>query len=79
VNGKSAGLLWHAPFTADCTALLAPGRNHLQVDLITNLGNVLGLLHHRPPMTDPAHFISDYQLSPMGLGGIPELIIKSIR
>lgn len=36
VNGKSAGVLWKAPYRANITALLKPGKNTLEVK-VTNL------------------------------------------
>jgi hypothetical protein len=34
VNGQSAGVLWHAPFMADITALVKPGRNDLKIEVM---------------------------------------------
>jgi len=36
VNGQAAGVLWHAPFRADVTDLLKPGRNEITIK-VTNL------------------------------------------
>jgi len=34
VNGKSAGVLWKAPFSADITALVEPGANKLKIEVM---------------------------------------------
>lgn len=34
VNGKSAGVLWKAPFRADITALVKPGANALKIEVM---------------------------------------------
>jgi hypothetical protein len=34
VNGKSAGVLWKAPFRADITALVKPGTNDLKIEVM---------------------------------------------
>jgi hypothetical protein len=34
VNGKSAGVLWKAPFRADITALVKPGANDLKIEVM---------------------------------------------
>jgi len=34
VNGKSAGVLWQAPFMADITTLVKPGRNELKIEIM---------------------------------------------
>ncbi len=34
VNGKSLGIIWHAPFRVDATSALKPGRNELTVKVI---------------------------------------------
>ena len=36
VNGKNVGVLWHAPFRADVTSALKPGKNDIQIK-VTNL------------------------------------------
>jgi hypothetical protein len=36
INGRSAGILWRAPYQADVTGLLRPGRNQLEIR-VTNL------------------------------------------
>jgi hypothetical protein len=35
VNGKSAGVLWKAPYRADITALVKPGANELKIEVMT--------------------------------------------
>jgi len=76
VNGKHVRHLWCEPFEADCTEFLHQGANVIQADLFSTLGNLIGPLHHKIPWSDPAHFKSAYQLRPLGLGGIPELIVR---
>jgi len=34
VNGKSAGVLWKAPFRADITSLVKPGGNKLKIEVM---------------------------------------------
>ena len=34
VNGKSAGVLWKAPFRADITSLVKPGVNKLKIEVM---------------------------------------------
>ncbi|MCF7675073.1 MAG: hypothetical protein K9N23_10705 [Akkermansiaceae bacterium] len=34
VNGKDAGIVWHAPFRVGIGSLLQPGTNHLEIDVI---------------------------------------------
>jgi hypothetical protein len=34
VNGQSAGVLWKAPFMADVTTLVKPGRNELKIEVM---------------------------------------------
>ena len=31
VNGRSAGVVWHPPYTIDLTSLLKPGKNELRI------------------------------------------------
>jgi hypothetical protein len=76
VNGQAIRDLWCEPFAADCTAALRPGRNRIQVDLFTTLGNLLGLLHHRAPWSDPAHAYDRFFLRPLGLCGVPGLVLE---
>jgi hypothetical protein len=76
VNGKRVSLLWYEPFEADCTEFLHRGVNIIQADLFSNMGNLLGTLHHKLPWMDPAHYRAGYNLRPLGLGGIPELIVS---
>jgi hypothetical protein len=41
VNGKSAGVLWYPPYSADITALLQTGENLLEILVTTNWANRL--------------------------------------
>jgi len=41
VNGKSAGVLWYPPYSADITDLLKPGRNLLEILVTVNWANRL--------------------------------------
>jgi hypothetical protein len=34
VNGKSLGIVWHAPYTVDATAALKPGANEVKIKVI---------------------------------------------
>ncbi len=74
VNGKRVRELWCEPWEADLTRLVRPGSNRLSVDLYTNVGNLLGMLHHVAPWSDIAHRHEEYLLRPVGLGGRPELL-----
>jgi hypothetical protein len=76
VNGQAVRDLWCEPFTADCTAALHAGRNRIQVDLFTTLGNLLGYLHHKSPWVDPAHAYDRFFLRPLGLCGVPALVLE---
>lgn len=74
VNGKTARDLWCEPWETDITRLVRPGSNRLSVDLYSNVGNLLGMLHHIAPWSDIAHRHEGYLLRPVGLGGRPELL-----
>ncbi|MCF7975918.1 MAG: hypothetical protein K9N55_19030 [Phycisphaerae bacterium] len=41
VNGKSAGVLWKAPFRADVTSLVQPGANQLKIEVMNQWINRL--------------------------------------
>jgi hypothetical protein len=41
LNGRSLGLLWHAPFEVDITEALRPGDNHLIVEVVNTPNNAL--------------------------------------
>jgi hypothetical protein len=74
VNGRSAGVLWHAPFKADVTGALKPGVNTVEIE-VTNLwaNRVIGDL--QPNVTKkytwtPLDFLrTESPLLPSGLLG----------
>jgi len=75
VNGAPAVTLWHAPYCADVTGLLRPGRNVLEV-AVTNLwhNRIVGDLRapDAPPRTSTnlkQRFRADMPLLPSGLLG----------
>ena len=49
VNGKSAGVLWKAPFRADITALVKPGANELKIEVMNLWINRLAGDMNLPP------------------------------
>jgi len=49
LNGHDAGAVTWAPYEVDLTPWLRPGRNHLEIELITSLRNLLGPLHYCGP------------------------------
>ncbi|GAB3453633.1 glycosyl hydrolase [Massilia terrae] len=51
VNGKLAGSVWHAPYTADVSSLLVPGANKIEVRVANLALNVLA-----------GHALPDYRL-----------------
>ncbi|MBI4027263.1 MAG: hypothetical protein HY360_19920 [Verrucomicrobia bacterium] len=76
VNNRFVRDLWYEPFEADCTDYFRAGGNLIQADLFANLGNLLGLLHHKRPWSDAAHSTNKYLLRPFGLGAAPALVIR---
>lgn len=49
VNGQPAGAITWAPYEVDITSQLRAGRNHLDIELVTSLRNLLGPLHYCGP------------------------------
>jgi hypothetical protein len=49
VNGQSAGVLWKAPFMADITTLVKPGRNELKIEVMNMWINRLAGDQDLPP------------------------------
>ena len=82
INGKSAGVLWKAPFRVDVTALLHPGSNTLTVD-VTNLW-VNRLIGDKQPNSTPITtttfnpYTADSRLMPSGLLG-PVRILQVLQ
>jgi (4-O-methyl)-D-glucuronate---lignin esterase len=62
LNGKSLGILWHAPYRADATAALRPGVNELSVAVVNAWVNRL-IGDRQPGITTPITFadITPYQ------------------
>jgi hypothetical protein len=74
VNGKSLGIVWHAPFTVDVTGALKPGANSLEVR-VTNLWVNRLIGDQQPGVTSKYTFTAmptykpDAPLRPSGLLG----------
>ncbi|MEI8309719.1 MAG: glycosyl hydrolase [Verrucomicrobiota bacterium] len=75
INGRIVRDVWAPPYEADCTGFLKPGKNEIQIDLFSTLGNTLGFFHYKVPWLDPGHRYEKFFLQPLGLGGAPELRI----
>ena len=78
VNGRLAAVRGWAPYEADITALLKPGRNRIEIEVCGSPRNLLGPNHlpeKRPPWTGPIEFIQtekwveERNLVPYGLFG----------
>jgi len=66
VNGKSAGVLWKAPFRADITALVKPGANELKIEVMNLWINRLAGDMNLPP---ERRLTRTNMISPSDLGG----------
>ena len=82
LNGKALPLLWKAPYVADLTGLLKPGRNALEVT-VTNLWPNRLIGDAQPGVTQATTFSTfkpyraDGQLLPSGLLGPVRLLSRS--
>lgn len=82
VNGKSIGVLWHAPFRADVTSALKPGSNQISIK-VTNLW-VNRLIGDQQPDATTKYTFADVKpytaqspLLPSGLLGPVTLLLRS--
>jgi hypothetical protein len=84
VNGKSAGVLWKAPFRTDITALVKPGANELKIEVmnlwINRLAGDMNLPAERrltrtnmPPVSDKGGD-ETWKVQPAGLLGPVRLL-----
>jgi hypothetical protein len=82
INGKPAGVLWHAPFRAEVTGLLKPGRNEVTVK-VTNLWVNRLIGDQQPDATkkytfaDVTPYKADSPLLPSGLLGPVHVVQRS--
>ena len=80
VNGKPLGIVWHAPYRVDVTAVLKPGANTLSVTVINAWVN--RLIGDQQPgaakytYADIAPYKADSPLLPSGLLG-PVAIVRA--
>ena len=83
VNGKSLGVLWHAPFRADVTDALKPGQNDISIK-VTNLWVNRLIGDQQPGVTTKYTFadVKPYKAnSPLLSSGLlgPVTIVQQIR
>jgi hypothetical protein len=82
VNGKSLGVVWHAPYRVDATAVLKPGANEVSIKVINAWVNRL-IGDQQPGVTNPITFAdvkpykADSPLLPSGLLGPVKVISVS--
>ena len=82
INGKPAGVLWHAPFRADVTGLLKPGSNELIIK-VTNLWVNRLIGDQQPDATkkytfaDVTPYKADSPLLPSGLLGPVHIVERT--
>ncbi|MBS1859572.1 MAG: discoidin domain-containing protein [Acidobacteria bacterium] len=81
VNGKSAGVAWHAPFRVDVTGALKPGANTVEVKVVNLWVNrIVGDLQpgqtRKYTWTAMQYYRADSPLLPSGLLG-PVRVIRS--
>ena len=74
INGKPAGIWWKKPFSGDITALLQPGENTLEVDIVNlwpnrMIGDQFLSGEQRRTRTNVVKFSRDTPLLPSGLIG----------
>ena len=89
VNGKNAGVVAWPPWEVEVTGCLVPGRNRVEIDIVSSRRNLLGPLHLTdvyPPWTGPGQFetssdkwTDDYVKVPYGLMKSPVLSIRKVR
>jgi hypothetical protein len=80
VNGKSLGIVWHAPYRVDATAALKPGANEVVIKVINAWVNRL-IGDQQPGATkytyaDVKPYKANSPLQPSGLLG-PVAIVRS--
>jgi hypothetical protein len=74
INGKSLGIVWHAPYRVDATAALKPGANALEIK-VTNawvnrlIGDLQPGITTKYTYTDFKPYKAESQLLPSGLLG----------
>ena len=74
INGKSLGIVWHAPYRVDATAALKPGANALEIK-VTNawvnrlIGDLQPGVTTKYTYTDFKPYKAESQLLPSGLLG----------
>ena len=79
VNGKSLGVIWHAPYRVDATSALKPGANELSIKVVNSWVNRL-VGDQQPGVTTPITFadVKPYKakskLWPSGLLGPVKLV-----
>ena len=82
INGKPAGVLWHAPFRADVTGILKPGHNEITIK-VTNLWVNRLIGDQQPDATkkytfaDVTPYKADSPLLPSGLLGPVRILQRS--
>lgn len=81
VNGKSLGVVWHAPYRVDVTSALKPGANEIVVKVINAWVNRL-IGDQQPGATkytsaDVKPYKADSPLQPSGLLGPVEIVRSS--
>ena len=82
VNGKSLGVVWHAPYRVDATAALKPGSNEVTIKVIDAWVNRL-IGDQQPNATkytfaDITPYKADSPLTPSGLLG-PVTVVRETR
>jgi hypothetical protein len=82
VNGRDAGIAWHAPFRVGIGSLLQPGTNHLEIDVINLWPNrLIGDAALPPPQRHTRSnigFAPSTPLRPSGLLG-PVRVLTAAR
>jgi len=87
LNGQVAGAIAWPPYELDITDGLKPGRNFLEIELVSSRRNLLGPLHlsqKYPPRTGPDQFVTSgeewsdgYVSVPYGLMEAPVLSVRA--
>jgi hypothetical protein len=79
VNGKSAGVLWKAPFRADITSLVKPGANELKIEVMNMWVNRLAGDLKLPPEKrfTRTNIELSWRIQPAGLLG-PVRLLPSV-
>jgi hypothetical protein len=83
VNGKTLGVVWHAPYRVDVTSVLKPGANTISVKVINGWVNrMIGDLQPgatKYTFADVAPYKADSPLLPSGLLGPVTVVSASAR